>query len=310
VLKNDLIEMEHSTKMVNGLEVIIIENECIRCEIVPESGGKIISVFNKTLNREFLWSNQHLELKKHNAGDAYDPNFWGGIDELLPNDIPENIDGTDFPDHGELWTTALQYVNTETGLKLFGLLPMSGLYYEKSISLETGHPKINLQYSITNRSTIKRHFMWKLHAALFISGGDRVVSGARKAHVADLQYSRFKSQSIFEWPDIENTDASVIPAVNGEMDFFYLYDIDKGEMQLRYNTDKSVFAIEYDIAVFPYQWLFSSYGGFDGHYTAVLEPCSTMPISVNDAIKSGQCSVLEPGEKIETSVGIYAGEKY
>jgi hypothetical protein len=301
--------MNHSTKIINGLEVIFIENEYICCAIVPQSGGKIISVFNKKLEKEFLWSNQNLELQKYTAGDAYDPNFWGGIDELLPNDIPENIDGTHFPDHGELWTTALEYVIADNEVRLSGLLPLSGLYYEKSVSIETGYPKINLQYSITNRSAIKRHFMWKLHAALSIAGGDRVISGARKAKVADSQYSRFKFENPFEWPLIENVDASIIPEVNGEMDFFYLFDIDKGVMQLQHNNDHSVFVIEYDRAVFPFQWLFSSYGGFDGHYTAILEPCSSMPISVNDAMKSGQCSVLAPGEKIETSVGIYAGEK-
>jgi hypothetical protein len=302
--------MEHLTKIINGLEVLLIENECIRCEIVPQCGGKITSVFNKILNKEFLWSNQNLELQQHSAGDAYDPNFWGGIDELLPNDLPENIDGIDLPDHGELWTTALQYVITDNRVKLSGLLPLSGLYYEKSIGLETGQPKINLQYTITNRSLITRHFMWKLHAALLIAGGDRIISNAHKAKVADVQYSRFKSDSAFDWPVIENTDASVIPALNGEMDFFYLYDLEKGLMQLHHISDETKFTIEYDTAVFPYQWLFSSYGGFDGHYTAILEPCTTMPISVNDAKVSGQCSVLAPGEKIETSVGIYAGEKY
>jgi hypothetical protein len=32
-----------------------------------------------------------------------------------------------------------------------------------------------------------------------------------------------------------------------------------------------------------------------------------MPLSVNEAAKLGQCSVLEAGEKIETRVTIYAG---
>ena len=33
----------------NGLEVITIENEELRIEIVPALGGKIISVYNKLL---------------------------------------------------------------------------------------------------------------------------------------------------------------------------------------------------------------------------------------------------------------------
>ena len=93
------------------------------------------------------------------------------------------------------------------------------------------------------------------------------------------------------------------------MDFFYLYDIRHGEMRLENPEDGSLFAYRYDKQVFPYQWYFASYGKFFGHYTAILEPCSTMPISVNDAKVSGSCSRLLPGQEINTKVNIYAGEK-
>jgi hypothetical protein len=42
-------------------------------------------------------------------------------------------------------------------------------------------------------------------------------------------------------------------------------------------------------------------------YTVILEPCTTMPISVNEAIRGGRCSRLLPGEVLETDVSIYAG---
>ena len=92
------------------------------------------------------------------------------------------------------------------------------------------------------------------------------------------------------------------------MDFFYLYDITEPEMKLE-GVDGSLFSYKYDKKIFPYQWYFASYGGFLNHYTAVLEPCSSMPLSVTEAIRAGQCSVLEPGEEINTTVHIYAGEK-
>jgi hypothetical protein len=111
----------------------------------------------------------------------------------------------------------------------------------------------------------------------------------------------------FTWPVIEGTDASIIPAKNGTMDFFYLYEIQKGEMSLISEKDDSKFTIIFDTEVFPYLWYFASYGGFLDHYTAVLEPATTMPISVNDAIDLKQCSVLLPGEMIKTRVSVYAG---
>jgi hypothetical protein len=67
------------------------------------------------------------------------------------------------------------------------------------------------------------------------------------------------------------------------------------------------FTYAFDRTVFPYTWMFASYGGFDGHYTVILEPCTAMPISVNDAAARKQCSRLEPSQTLETSVTIYAG---
>jgi hypothetical protein len=91
------------------------------------------------------------------------------------------------------------------------------------------------------------------------------------------------------------------------VDFLFLYDLDVGEIGWKSASRGLEFSYHFDVNVFPYAWYFASYGGFDGHYTAILEPCTTMPLSVNEAAKLGQCSVLEAGERIETRVTIYAG---
>ena len=91
------------------------------------------------------------------------------------------------------------------------------------------------------------------------------------------------------------------------MDFFYLYNAAEGSMRIQHAQDNAVFAYSYDKKVFPYQWYFASYGAFLDHYTAIIEPCTTMPISVNEARRLHQCSSLQPGETLQTSVTIYAG---
>jgi hypothetical protein len=37
----------------------------------------------------------------------------------------------------------------------------------------------------------------------------------------------------------------------------------------------------------------------------VLEPCTAMPFSVNEAARLGQCSLLEPGQSIETRISYF-----
>ena len=293
---------------INEIETFIGENDHIKFEIAPTAGGKILSIYNKHLQKEFLWRNKNLMFETYQPGANFDANFFGGIDELIPNDIPENIDSIDYPDHGELWTTSLDYKLFEDRISVFGKLKLSGLYYEKTVHLEANSPVIYLEYKIRNETNFKRNFLWKLHAALAIEGGDKLVTGAQKAKVADPDYSRFMNLNEFKWPLIENTDASIVPFQNSSIDFFYLYDIEQAEMQLLSGKDNHLFSYNYDKKVFPYQWYFASYGGFLNHYTAILEPSTSMPLSVNEAKLMGQCTVLEPNEEIKTVVRIYAGE--
>lgn len=281
----------------------------LHVELAPALGGKFISVYNKPLGKEFLWHNNSLPLEKPEPGADYDSNFRGGIDELLPNDIPETIDSIAYPDHGELWTTALDFIIDRQQVILSGTLPKSRLFYQKAISLEENLPEVKTNYTIRNLSGSTRHFLWKLHAALQITAGDRLETPATTARIVYPESSRFRVTGEFRWPEIEGVDAAIVPPKDGTMDFFYLYNAPEGTMKMISAQGEHCFAYRYDREVFPCQWYFASYGRFRDHYTAILEPASAMPVSVNEAAALKQCSVLEPGEEITTSVVIYAGVK-
>jgi len=60
---------------INGVAILTFENDCLKTEIVPALGGKILSVFNKLLNKEFLWCNENLQLSTQNPGDDFDSSF-------------------------------------------------------------------------------------------------------------------------------------------------------------------------------------------------------------------------------------------
>ena len=300
--------MKVSKKYNHKVEILIAENDHIKVEIAPEMGGKIISIYNKYLKKEFLWNNKNMELSPSLPGDDYDSNFWGGIDELIPNDIPEKINSINYPDHGELWTTPLKYKLTDDLISLYGSLKLSGLYYQKDVYLDPKSPLIYQQYKIKNESNANLHFLWKLHAALVIEEGDQLVTYAQKAKVVDSDYSRFMNLDEFSWPLIENTDASIVPFKNNTVDFFYLYNNKQAEMNFLSGGKNHLFKYSYDKKVFPYQWYFASYGGFYNHFTAILEPCSSMPMSVNEANMNNNCTFLEPNQEINTLVSIYAGE--
>lgn len=292
---------------VDGTPIVRMENEYLQVDVAPGVGGRVVNILEKSSGHQFLWRNERLKLEKLEPGAEYDPNFYGGIDELIPNDIPETLNGLECPDHGELWTLALDYRIEGETLVLSGTLPVFGLRYVRRLTLRPGSTYIDIDYHIENSTGERREFLWKLHAALNIEPGDRIVCPASAAKAPDLDYSRWHSEGPFDWPEIEEQRADIIPERDGTMDFLYLYDLAKGQIAWKSPDKGLTFVYEFDQEMMPYAWIFASFGGFEGHYMVILEPCTTMPISVNEAARLGQCSVLEAGEAIDTRVSIYVG---
>lgn len=292
---------------VDGQPVVRLRSEHLEVDVAPEIGGRVVGLRHRASGHEFLWRNPRLRLEPNPPGSEYDPNFFGGIDELIPNDVPETIDGVACPDHGELWTSRLEWRVDGEALLLSGVLPVCGLRYERRMTLRPDGPHVDLHYRIVNTTDQQRHFLWKLHAALAVAEGDRIDCPARRGQVVDPAYSRFSTLTPFAWPDIEGQRADVVPADEGTVDFFYLFDLPSGRIAWKRPSRRLKFEYTFDTAVFPFVWLFASYGGFDGHYTVVLEPCTTMPIRVGEAIAAGTCSRLKPHDAMETHVSIYAG---
>jgi galactose mutarotase-like enzyme len=285
-----------------------MENAFLAVEVAPAIGGRLVSLRVRATGQELLWRNAAVPLARCAPGTPYDPHFFGGIDELLPGDLPETIDGLPCPDHGELWTLPLEAAETEGVLTLRGILPICGLTYERRLWLDADHPILHCAYRLTNPTATPRHFLWKLHAALAAQPGDRVECPARWAQPVDLAYSRCATLAPFPWPRADGDDKSLVPATDGTCEFLYLYDLTEGCMSWRSPARGLTFTYEFDPAVFPYAWLFQSFGGLDGHITTVLEPCTSMPIAVNDAAALGQCSVLAPGAELTTTVRVVVEE--
>lgn len=297
---------------LDQVHIVRLENTHLRIDVSPETGGRIVSIFQKpvgqqTTGLEYLWVNQHIPLRRVAPGEPYDPNFYGGIDEVIPGDSPETIGQLDCPDHGELWTLPLQYQVEGETLVLHGHLPRWGLLYQKQITLRQDAPWIDLDYRIENLSNERRVFLWKLHAAAIIAPGDRILCPANSAVTADPQWSRWKTKESFPWPWVQGKRADLIPPADNTTDFLFLYSLRTGQVGIQRTALGCELSITFDPLIFRYVCYFASYGGFDGHYTAVLEPCTAMPVSVNAAAQLNQCSILEAGAHLTTRVSIYAG---
>lgn len=267
----------------------ILENNFLQIVTDSSHGGRIVRFFDKRGGGEQLWYDAS-RLPVNPALD-YDGNFAGGIDELLPCDLPEH----GFPDHGELWTLPLKSAMKEQALTLEGVLPVSRLLYRRVMHLE-GASLIS-EYTICNTGERPLDFLWKLHAALRIAPGDRLFAPAECEQAADPgDWSKRSDGMPRRW-----RDGYEMPPPDGSSDFFYLTGLTAGELRLR-RRDGREFCCSFDAERFPSAWVFASFGRLNGSYTAILEPCSNYPLSLDDALRSRVCARLKPGEVIHTIV--------
>lgn len=165
-----------------GFPVLRLENEALTVDVLPDLGGKILQITHRTLGRSFLWHNPRQRLRRLPLGASYDDHFFGGWDELLPNDVVESIGGETLVDHGELWTTPLSAVVEGTTVVLSGLLPITPLRFEKRIAL-TGGESIEVRYKLENIGRRRLDILFKLHPALRISPGAEIRVAAARATV-------------------------------------------------------------------------------------------------------------------------------
>jgi hypothetical protein len=133
-----------------------------------------------------------------------------------------------------------------------------------------------------------------------VATGVKIATAAR-ARVAEPEWSRRKSGEPFAWPNADGLDMSVVPAMDGTTESLFLYDLAEGRMALE-GRDGARLECRFDKAVFPCCVYFASHGAMNETVTAVLEPCTTMPVSVNEAAERGFCSRLRAGEVMETTV--------
>jgi hypothetical protein len=98
--------VRHARRSVRDFTVHSLTNEAVSLAIVPELGGRLVSLRDRASGREWLdgWS----PAGRRRIWHPTDPSDFAtgpgaGIDECLPTVLPCRVGGRDLPDHGELW---------------------------------------------------------------------------------------------------------------------------------------------------------------------------------------------------------------
>ena len=294
-----------------SFEAVTLENAKLRVVALLELGGRIWSIVYKPLGREILWHNPHVQPQRASLGSAFDDVCCGGWEEMFPNAAPGAINQTPFPDHGEIWCLPWRAQVEESPdavtLRMSCLAPLSGAAVEKCFRLPEEDSRLEVTYTVTNQSRAELPFMFALHPAFAVAGGERIDFPEMSLDLEPSFLGTLEGVAApFAWPIAlrhgEPVDLRTVRAGSKEVLFLYGYDFQSGWCTLAYPRSRLAVGFVFPPGVFRSCWVFATYGGWRDYHAVLLEPCTSRPQDIETAIEKQRAVRLAPGASWQAAV--------
>jgi hypothetical protein len=306
-------EVIHSGGARDGaFETVTLENAFLRAVILPQLGGRVWELEDRVRGRQWIWHRDDVPLSEAPTGSVYDDVWAGGWEELFPNDAPGLFEARELPDHGEWWTLRWTQVGSDASavrLSARSHIVRASLIKEFHLAPQSG--ALSVSYRIRNHEERGFHFLFKQHLPIRISPSCRLRLPGGRVQQVNADFSTILAeQEPFGWPNGRGriggpVDLQVVrDPFERLQEFVYVRDLPEPWCEVSDLEHRARLRMSFDADIFPFVWLFLSYGGWRGTYTAVLEPCTSLPKDLTEAVRLGQAAYLGPGEEFNATVTV------
>ena len=315
----------------HGYSMVAMENRFLRIVIAAGKGTDILEFLYKPLDIDFMWrsytglraSHNFIPTIAHPSGNFIDF-YTGGWQELLPNAGASCVyKGAALGVHGEVcllpWSYHVKTNNPDEVAVTFSVRSVrTPFYLEKTFSLNDRDPILTIDEVVRNEADEPLDFMWGHHPALgwpFLDESCRLFlprCRVRTRAEFTAASSRLEKGQDAEWPMVKGRNGGpidlsrLVPPEVRSHDMAYLYDLEDGWYALANESRGVGFGLRWEKDTFPFLWYWQLYRGGMGYpwygtnYTAALEPVSSYPPTLTEAIKAGTQKVLSPGAEMRT----------
>ncbi|MCP3739353.1 DUF5107 domain-containing protein [Rossellomorea sp. BNER] len=291
------------TTIFKGIEAITLENDQIRCIVLPSYGGKMVSFYDKKAKYEWLFQSQHDLLTIPPYGADFSKYDSSGFDDMFPgiDKGPHPNSLIMIPDHGEVWTLPWGHKEVEGGIKLDVKSPNFPYTLTKTLMLtESG---VNISYEALNLSDERFPFIWTPHALLNLNNVTRLELPNGLDHVINVEkdtkhlgdwgthhtYPQTKSMSTGERIDLSRLE----PMESATVEKFYFTErLQAGWCSLVQPDLKRKLTYSFPVEKVPFLGVWKTRGGYRGEYNVALEPCTGIYDDVYLAEKIGKSSSI------------------
>lgn len=284
------------------MSAIRLQNDSLSVSVLPQIGAKIYDLIERRSGYNFLWHNPRIAPQPYPIEANFD-NYWcGGWDDGFPTCEACTHGGEQYPNLGELrsvhWTVESQDDSTVT-LSAFG--PISPIKAHKQVRLR--EKSLETEFTIEHQGFLPIDYLWGTHPAYAVEPGCIIHIPARTGIVGQANDPIMgEPGERYSWPILQtqstSRDMSVMHPAGRYSAGHYATDLMAGWYAVEYPQRGIGLLFEFPLNLCPYLWLWLSYGGWRGYYLAVVEPWTSQPVTLSDAVAARTHRVLTPGERI------------
>ncbi len=283
-----------------GFPALQFDTSALRMIVIPQWGGKIASLFDRGRDREWLWTNPHLEYRPPAYGADYVANFdVGGFDECFPNvgagpHPAAPWQGIPLPDHGEVWALPWEAEPLADGLRLRTRGVRLPYALEKTVRL-VDEARVRLDYVARNLTDFDMPVLWSSHPLLSVREGMGLQVPASRVRV-DNAANNFPADTgeDISWPHYRHLDLSRLPGPEvGWAVKLFTRRLEEGHVTLSDPGDGAAFRFHFDPTQVTHVGLWLNYGGWSGvpgappYYNVALEPCIGVADRLDVSVEEG-----------------------
>lgn len=298
-----------SDTVAQGFRVLTLSNGQLSFTLVPELGGKISSIRDQRIGREWLWTSTHLAYRRLPYGISYiREGDMGGWDECFPTVVPcayplEPWRGVTIPDHGEVWPAAWSAAVTgDPSRALTARTAARGTVlpylFERAITLSAETATLRCDYRIRNLADVDIAFIWSAHPLFAIEPGTHVLLPTdTRVHVwMSVPPHLLSYATVYTWPPRVRTaddewDLSHVPDPSARIACkLWSEPLSRGDVALQ--APAGEYRVTFDPMTLPQVGLWINAGAWSGtggepYYNLALEPCIGAQDSLAEAIERG-----------------------
>lgn len=317
--------MKISTDQVNwhGQDALLLETTALRVVVVPEMGAKIVSLFDKQAELEWLVGPGDKDFSPVPYGASFIEQDMSGWDEMFPTivacdyPLPGRHQGVFLPDHGEIWTlpwTVDEFAGGSIRMSVESrALPLK---FTRTLGFSAEN-ELTLVYEVSNHGSEQLPYLWAAHPQFDMGDSAEIILPAQVRRVISTTGAEWgwgPPETAYDWPLAVTLEGITFrldhvgpPSLKRARKFFIERDQRISWSALVRNPGEEWLVMSWSTDELPYFGLWVDEGALGENSVATPEPMTGFYDGLNIALAKGEIALINPGESQQWLLTVQTG---